>query len=158
MTRPDERLHPLGIARARPTRTLGEAIKSLPIHAPFGSPRLELGTLPDDTLPELVIRGVADEPTKARNSPSKEYMRAMTWIPIPLDRGETLAHLLLPTGLTATELETIAEVIRKLVPPVARAAHLPQPQAEPRPFTAPIRSELELETGQSSIQSPQPTI
>jgi hypothetical protein len=72
-------------------------------------------------------------------------MRPMTWIPIVLDGGDTLAHLVLPCKLTTSELGNIEEVIRKLAPPVPPITPRTLPQAEPKPVMAPIRSELERE-------------
>lgn len=66
-------------------------------------------------------------------------MRPMTWMPIPLASGGTLAHAVIPSDMTAGEAEIVCAVIRALV----RTPVEVKPTIEPH-----------IETGRSELRTP----
>jgi hypothetical protein len=73
----------------------------------------------------------------------------MIWIPVQLDAGKTLAQLVIPNNLTATESETIIAALWTLVTPSPLALAAPaiqtQPKSAPTSLTAKAPSVLARE-------------
>ena len=74
-------------------------------------------------------------------------MRPMTWIPVPLNNGDTLAQLVLPTKMTPTEADSVIAAVRSVVPlpmTTPRTQALPEPEPVAAATQAP--SELDRES------------
>ena len=74
-------------------------------------------------------------------------MRAMTWVPIPLADGHTLAHIVIPTDLARSEADILMRAIYGLLPPPAK----PEPAKQvvtpsPEPAASRPTSALDQET------------
>ena len=70
----------------------------------------------------------------------------MTWIPIPLTGGGTLAHVVMPCDLTAGEAEIVWAAIRTLLPTPEPVKLKTQQRAEPERSVLRTQTDLEKET------------
>ncbi len=71
----------------------------------------------------------------------------MKWIPMPLDGGSTLAHMVIPADIRQDEAEKLIAVIRRMLPePPPPTPTLVEQVPAARPKTTPAPSDLELET------------
>mgnify|MGYP000039709854 CR=1 FL=1 len=75
-------------------------------------------------------------------------MRPMTWMPIPLASGGTLAHAVIPSDMTAGEAEIVCTAIRALVrtPVEVKRTIEPRVETEKSELRTPTDLELEIRT------------